>query len=47
MCIDSVELPNGAGQVRLIAGDYRGHHGPASESEIRQAITDFNNGQQK
>ena len=27
--IPSVDLPGGAGQVRVIAGDYDGHHGPA------------------
>ena len=28
--IPSVDLPGGAGQVRVIAGDYDGHHGPAT-----------------
>src|ERR1022692_1889052 len=27
--IPSIELPEGAGRVRVIAGDYRGHRGPA------------------
>ena len=27
--IPSVELPDGAGRVRVIAGDFDGHHGPA------------------
>jgi hypothetical protein len=27
--IPAVELPDGAGKVRVIAGEYQGHHGPA------------------
>ncbi|TXL77552.1 hypothetical protein FHP25_08975 [Vineibacter terrae] len=49
----SVELPNAAGGVRVIAGEFAGHKGPArtftpivmsTEAEIRRAVDDLKSG---